>query len=157
MKKAILSTLFAAALISLTQAQSYSGPAVDMMNGHAAASAQAGGAAAKTPEAPVFNTKATTRLPQFPGGEAGMQAFMARHLDYPRIANENGFEGTVMVQAIIAADGSLADVRAISSPDPALDAAAVQAVMAMPKWLPALQMGRAVKCKVNIPVSFTLD
>ncbi|MCB0579333.1 MAG: energy transducer TonB [Phaeodactylibacter sp.] len=156
MKKAVLSTLFAAALISFTQAQPFSGSVVDRMNGHALASAPAGGAA-ETPQTPVYNPKATTRLPQFPGGEAGMQAFMARHLDYPRIANENGFEGTVMVQATIAANGSLADVRAISSPDPVLDAAAVQAVMAMPKWLPALQMGRAVKCRVNIPVSFTLD
>lgn len=156
MKKAVLSTLFAATLFAFTQAQPYSGSAVDMMNGHAVASAPAGGTV-KTPEAPVYNPKAATRLPQFPGGEAGMHAFMARHLDYPRIANENGFEGTVMVQATVAADGSLADVRAISSPDPVLDAAAVNAVMAMPKWLPALQMGRAVSCKVNIPVSFTLD
>lgn len=112
---------------------------------------------APTPAAPVYDPNAVTRMAQFPGGEASFMAFLNKHTQYPKIAKENGFEGTVMVQATVAADGSLTNIRVTGPVGPYLDDAAIKAIEAMPKWSPALQMGRAVKSKINIPVSFRLQ
>ena len=86
-----------------------------------------------------------------------MLTFMDTHLQYPKMAKLNSFEGKVVVRATVAANGTLEKIEVKNPVDPILDAAAIEAVKAMPKWLPALQMGRPVKCNVNIPVNFSLN
>ena len=38
------------------------------------------------------------QMPQFPGGDAAFNQYMAQHVRYPKVATENGVEGTVTVQ-----------------------------------------------------------
>jgi protein TonB len=63
-------------------------------------------------------------------------------------------EGTVVVRALIAADGHVKDTQAIPS-IPILDAAAQAAVR---KWTfkPAMRDGKPVETWMNIPIKFSL-
>ena len=152
----ILSCLFAAAFATISQAQHFINSLSAPTAGQAMASAGTD-APDTTPKAPVYNPNARTCLPQFPGGEKSMLTFMDTHLQYPKMAKLNSFEGKVVVRATVAANGTLEKIEVKNPVDPILDAAAIEAVKAMPKWLPALQMGRPVKCNVNIPVNFSLN
>ena len=73
---------------------------------------------------------------------------------YPARANRRGESGTVMVEAMIGADGVPTAVRvARRSGSSDLDRAAVEAVRRW-RFQPATQDGRPVTGVVNVPVSF---
>lgn len=55
------------------------------------------------------------QMPQFPGGEAAFNQYIAHHVRYPKAAVENGVEGTVMVQFIVEPDGRITHVHAVNS------------------------------------------
>lgn len=90
------------------------------------------------------------QMPQFPGGEAEMQKFIANTLKYPVVAQENGIEGRVTIRFVVTANGDISDVQIIRGIDSSCDKEAVRVVNAMPQWIPGKQNGR------NVPVYFTL-
>lgn len=100
--------------------------------------------------------KLASSRPKFPGGQSALQAYLAKEVEYPTWAAKNGSEGVVLVQAKVNVNGTLSNVKVVSSEDSLLDPAAIKAVEAMPKWEPAIQTGRTVSCKVTIPVAFSL-
>lgn len=104
----------------------------------------------------AYPFKATTRRPQFPGGNEALQVFLTQELRYPEVAARNGIEGTVIVQAVVNPDGTLSQIKVRQSESQFLNSAAVSAIEKMPSWAPALQVGRAITCKVAIPVTFSL-
>lgn len=73
---------------------------------------------------------------------------------YPQAARELLIEGTVLVQALVGADGTVKDTKVIKS-IPRLDEAAVASVR---KWVfkPASAKGKPVAVWVAIPVRFSL-
>ena len=52
------------------------------------------------------------QMPEFPGGEKALRAFLAENVKYPKIAKENGIYGRVICQFIVEKDGSISDVKA---------------------------------------------
>lgn len=76
--------------------------------------------------------------------------------NYPTIAIQNNWEGTVLLRVYITADGTINEVEvARSSGHPILDGAAVTAVR---RWRgsPATQNGRAISTTELLPVRFKL-
>jgi len=73
---------------------------------------------------------------------------------YPEAARRAGVTGTVMVQALVARDGSVADARIVKSIPP-LDDAALAAVRQW-RFKPAMAHGDPVPVWVGIPVKFSL-
>jgi protein TonB len=73
---------------------------------------------------------------------------------YPDLAREAGVDGLVMVQALVAKDGKVKDVRVVKS-IPMLDEAAKAAVR---QWVfkPALSNNKPVAVWVGVPVKFSL-
>lgn len=96
------------------------------------------------------------KMPTFPGGDEAMSQFIYDNLKYPRVAQVYGFQGRVIVQFTVNADGSISDVEAIQSAHPSLDNEAIRVVKAMPKWNPGLQRGKAVRVKYSLPMTFRL-
>ena len=96
------------------------------------------------------------KMPSFPGGQGAMYDFMARNIQYPKVAEENGVQGRVIVTFIVKKDGSLSDVRVAKSVDPALDKEAVRLVKSMPKWSPGIREGKYVNVKFTLPVTFRI-
>jgi protein TonB len=73
---------------------------------------------------------------------------------YPRLAQATRVQGVVVLEAVIALDGSVKSLRVISG-HPLLNQAAVEAVK---QWLyrPTLLNGEPVEVATTITVTFTL-
>jgi protein TonB len=79
----------------------------------------------------------------------------APHPTYPQIAISTRSQGTVHLEAIIAADGKIRNLRLLSGP-PLLVRAALDAVQQW-KYQPTLLNGMPVEVVTEIEVNFTLS
>jgi protein TonB len=89
--------------------------------------------------------------------EGDVRAWLAKNLQYPAVAAENGISGRVVVGFVVERDGSISHVQVLRGVDPSLDKEAVRVVKAMPKWNPGMQNGSPVRVKYNVPVQFKLQ
>ena len=98
-------------------------------------------------------------MPTFNGGEPATEfrKYIAKNLQYPEIAAENGVSGRVIVQFAVDKTGKVVDARIVRSVDSALDKEAVRVVMSSPKWTPGKQRGKAVKVLFTFPINFVLQ
>jgi protein TonB len=76
--------------------------------------------------------------------------------DYPSAERRAGREGTVIVTAVVGNDGAVREPKVIRSVSPALDAAAVHAVMQW-RYRPALLDDREVAVYTVVRLSFDLN
>lgn len=106
-------------------------------------------------ESKVFDV--VEQMPSFPGGQGALLEYLASHVKYPVVAQENGVQGRVVVSFVVERDGSITDVRVVRSVDPSLDREAQRVVSSMPRWTPGKQNGSAVRVKYNVPVMFKLQ
>ncbi|THU33501.1 energy transducer TonB [Niastella caeni] len=109
-----------------------------------------------TAEPTDFDDKVFTRTeiePSFPGGADSLKSFLAKNLKYPQKTAIKDFQGAVLLQFIVARDGAIQDLEAISGPEE-FRQAAIDAMKNSPKWVPARQNGRIVKCYKKLPVYF---
>ena len=96
-------------------------------------------------------TKVSQRTVTAPPVPAPDQAVVA---EYPLLAKQMKVQGSVLMQALIAANGVIEDLRVISGPA-ILAAAARQAVMQY-HFKPYLQNGQAVETSARVTVNFAI-
>ena len=122
------------------------------------------------------------QMPQYPGGDAAFNQYMAHHVSYPKVAAENGVVGSVKVQFIVEADGRITHVQAIDSPSEEADArvyaygdldkhpsqkeddeghralreAAEELFRGMPPFEPGRQNGKPVRVQMTRTVNYDL-
>ena len=89
---------------------------------------------------------------QFPGGKAAMNAWVNKHRKIP--ANAQSVHGLVKLSAIVNRDGTITDVKVVSSRDTFLSQEAMRLIKIMPKWEPAQAEGHPVRSQVQIPITF---
>ena len=97
------------------------------------------------------------QMPTFPGGAEALLQYIAKNLKYPTIAQENGVQGRVICQFVVAKDGSVQNVRVVRSLDPSCDKEAVRVIQSLPKWIPGKQNGKAVPVYYTVPIMFKLQ
>jgi periplasmic protein TonB len=74
---------------------------------------------------------------------------------YPMVARRMGFEGTVVLRVVVAADGSPESVAVLqSSGHDVLDTAALDTVRSRWRFVPARRNGIAVEDSVQVPIRF---
>ncbi len=95
--------------------------------------------------------------PEFPGGMEALLKYLAKNINYPESAVDNGIQGKVMVRFVVERDGSVSAVETYKSVDPSLDKEAVRVVKTLPKWKPGRQQGKAVRTRYIVPVVFRLQ
>lgn len=95
-------------------------------------------------------------LPAFKGGRKAMEAFIRRHIVYPKLARQLNEEGRVIVAARSDENGQLSDFSIRQTDDALFNAEALRLVRMMPRWVPARKGGRSVPTTVLIPVMFRL-
>ncbi len=95
-------------------------------------------------------------MPQYPGGNNALSAFISQNLKYPENARKNKVEGTVYAQFVVEKDGSVSNIRILQSLHPECDAEVLRVLALMPKWTPGKQRGKPVRVQFNLPVSFKL-
>ena len=98
----------------------------------------------------------TEEMPEFPGGMDSLQAFLAREIQYPQVAKDNGISGTVLVEFVVEEDGRVTNAVVKVPLFPECDKEAVRAVMSLPKWKSGKNMGKPVRCYYQVPVTFEL-
>ena len=96
----------------------------------------------------------TEEMPEFPGGMDSLQAFLAREIQYPQVAKDNGISGTVLVEFVVEEDGRVTNAVVKVPLFPECDKEAVRGVMSMPKWKPGRNMGKPVRCYYQVPIQF---
>ena len=94
--------------------------------------------------------------PSFPGGEEAMFKFISKTYVYPPVPKENGVDGTVYVQFVVAKTGKIVNPFVVGSVDSYLDAEALRLVSLFPDWIPGKQRGIAVSVTMVLPISFKL-
>lgn len=94
------------------------------------------------------------KKPEFPGGVAAMQKFIADNLIYPEKAKKNNIEGKVVIEFIIEKDGSVSNVSIIEDIGGGCGMAAKRMVESMPKWKPASLVNQPIRFSIKLPIQF---
>lgn len=96
-------------------------------------------------------------MPEFPGGQLALRKFIALAVKYPVIAQENGIQGKVFVNFVVAKDGSVTNAKIARGVDASLDKEALRVVNSLPKWKPGKQGGKPVRVSYTVPINFQLQ
>jgi protein TonB len=100
---------------------------------------------------------AEDRDPEFIGGAEAMAVFIGRHLRYPPKAENMGMEGEVHISFIVEEDGSISNItvmRGLTIKE--CNEEAVRVISKMPKWKPAVFMGKPTRTRMKIPIRYEL-
>ena len=95
--------------------------------------------------------------PEFPGGMSELMRYLHKNIKYPTICQKEGIQGRVIVQFIVNEDGSISEAEVIKPVNPLLDSEALRLVYTMPNWIPGKQMGKPVRARFSLPVTFRLS
>lgn len=102
----------------------------------------------------VFNVVEV--MPSFPGGSSKFNEFITQNLKYPLKARRANVEGKVIVSFIVEANGKLSDIEVVKGIGYDCDEEAVRVLLNTPDWIPGQQMGRNVKVRVLLPLTFNI-
>ena len=105
----------------------------------------------------VYNRAET--MPEFPGGQQALAAYVENHLDYPQQAVDDNTTGTVKVSFVVDEKGKVMNPRIIGNQKigDGLDEEAVKVVEQMPAWKPGKIKGKNVKTRLELPITFQLS
>ena len=95
--------------------------------------------------------------PQYEGGMEAFYQYVTREMTYPRVARQNGVEGTVNVQFVVEKDGTLSNVVAAQGIGSGCDEEAVRVVSNAKAFKPGSQRGKKVRVRMSMPIVFKLD
>jgi len=95
-------------------------------------------------------------FPEFPGGEAEMQKFIARNIVYPQVALETGIEGVVVIQFVVDSKGIIRNPVIVRDIGGGCGEEAIKVIKKMPTWKPGEQNGRPVSVRYTLPVRFRM-
>ncbi|GAA0556212.1 TonB family protein [Chitinophaga japonensis] len=96
--------------------------------------------------------------PAFPGGEQELARYLSKNIRYPKAAQEKNISGTVFVQFVVDADGTVRDAKIVGQhKGGGLEEESLRVVESMPKWVPGRQQGHKVAVKFNLPIRYTLE
>lgn len=104
----------------------------------------------------IYTPEQVEQRAMFPGGQEGMLSYMMQHMKYPKEAEKDKAQGTVVVHFVVEPDGSISNAHVPDNQKvhPTLDAAAVKFVKNMPKWVPARLKGKAVRQSASHAVAY---
>ena len=103
------------------------------------------------------NEKIVKKGPEFPGGEVKMFEFIAKNINYPQRARDQGVQGICIIEFYIDIDGSVVEPKVVRSLWDSCDEEAMRVILSMPKWNPAMNgNGKPVREKYTLPIQFRL-
>lgn len=106
----------------------------------------------------VYEIFDVSKRAEFPGGDEGLNLFIAEHIIYPQEALDTGAQGTVNLMFIVNKDGSVSDLTILGDKKGfGLDEEAMRVIkLTSGMWKPALQRDKAVRMRFRIPLKFQL-
>jgi len=95
-------------------------------------------------------------MPQFPGGQEQLFAFLRENIKYPKKARRDGIQGKVLIKFTIDTAGYVRDIIILQSLREDIDNAATKLISQMPRWTPGYQKGKAIPVQYNLPLNYSL-
>ena len=96
-------------------------------------------------------------MPQFPGGNEAITSYLCHHIHYPQRAKEEGVQGKVMIEFMVATNGSMEEFKVQQGINPDLDNEALRVVESLPlTWEPGFQDGEPIRVSYSLPVTFKI-
>lgn len=110
------------------------------------------------------NTSLDSKYVEFPdssatftGGQSALQKWLRSNLSYPEKSKNMEVQGTVYLEFLVMANGSIANVEIVKGLDSHIDNEAKRIGQIMPNWKPAVHNGKNVTSKMRLPIQFKLD
>lgn len=106
----------------------------------------------------VFEIFDVSEKAVFPGGDEGLQRFIAENITYPPMALENDMQGTVNVMFVVTKKGDVKDIAILGSKKGfGLEEEAMRVIKKTSgMWKAAKQRDRSVDMRFRIPVKFQI-
>lgn len=108
------------------------------------------------------NNKIFVRVEQeaeFPGGDAAWGNYLRKNLDPDVPIRKNAKRGTyqVIIRFVVNKKGEISNVTAETSYGHGMEEEAIRVIKNGPKWMPAMQNGRAVNAYRRQPITFLIQ
>jgi len=98
----------------------------------------------------IYSSAGIEVQPVFPGGMDKFLAFVGKNYQVPE---EEGLKGRVYVSFVVEKDGSLTDIKVLRDIGYGTGKEAIRVLNKSPRWVPAEQNGKKVRCTFNLPIS----
>jgi protein TonB len=110
----------------------------------------------ETDNSPIFTTAVTS--PVFPGGVDSLKAYLKKNVKYPEVFLGSGKKEIAAIQVIVEKDGRVSGIRFMGEnptkcPQEFLDEAE-RVALNMPRWSPAKNGSKLVRCYFVLPIKF---
>lgn len=93
-------------------------------------------------------------MPEYPGGEDALEAYIAKSVIYPHDALEAKISGKVLVSFVVDENGQVAGAKINRGIGRSLDAEALRIVSSLSNWKPGKNKGKNVKVRRTVFVPF---
>jgi len=105
----------------------------------------------KLDDEPLFIAEVS---PAFVGGDIALRKYSERLIQNPALNASDSLKYTVLYHFIVEKDGSITHPEIIHHSDSIFESEALRFINTMPKWVPAKQDGKPVRCWHNINLYF---
>ena len=99
----------------------------------------------------VYNSAGIEIKPEFPGGMNKFHQFVGDNFIIPK--GKDFLGGKVFMSFVIEKDGSLADIKVMRDVGFGTGQEAIRVLESCPKWTPAEQNGKKVRCLFALPIA----
>jgi periplasmic protein TonB len=97
-------------------------------------------------------------MPEYPGGNNALSAYIQTNMVYPQQAIDDSKEGTVKVSFVVDEKGNIIDpVVTGNKLGDGIDQEAINVIRRMPKWKPGTVKGKNVKTRLDVPIVFQVS
>jgi protein TonB len=97
-------------------------------------------------------------MPEFPGGQSGLDNYVTNNIDYPEKAIDENTVGTIRISFVVDENGKVESAHIIGNKlGNGLDEQALKVVSNMPTWKPGKVKGKNVKTRLELPISFQVE
>lgn len=97
------------------------------------------------------------KMPTFKGGDLELTRYIKTLSVYSEKARSEEITGTVYIEFYVEEDGSISSPKILKGLHPELDSISIQIIKGMPKWIPAEQKGKPIRCSYRLPFKYELD
>lgn len=103
----------------------------------------------------IYNSAGVEVKPEFPGGIEEFYKYVEKNFNKPTSKDFPG--GKVFVSFVVEKDGSLTNIKAVRNMGYGTAEEAVRVVKKGPKWIPAQQNGKIVRCQYMLPIKLAAN
>ena len=97
-------------------------------------------------------------MPEFPGGQNGLNNYVNNNIDYPEKAIDDNTTGTIRISFVVDENGKVISAHIIGNKlGDGLDEQALKVVSNMPTWKPGKVKGKNVKTRLELPIAFQVE